>query len=168
MPHRYIVDGTRFPGRIIAGTETWLHTAYSSWQETERLPYVIGDFIWTAWDYIGESGLGRVASDGKATYGAPYPYHLASVGDFDICGFKRPQSYYRDLLWGVRTAPYIAVLPPSLSDKPLAFTPWGWRPVTESWTFPGEEGRHYQYSNASVFVDCRSRSFHYLGILGSL
>jgi beta-galactosidase len=144
MPHRYAVDAKRYPGRVIAGTETWLHTAYYSWQETEQHAHVIGDFIWTAWDYIGEAGLGRVALDGKATYAAPYPYHLANVGDFDICGFKRPQSYYRDLLWGVRTAPFIGVLDPQLADKSLASNPWGWRPVIESWTFPDAEDKPTQ------------------------
>lgn len=144
MPQRYAADRTRFPGRIIAGTETWLYTAYSSWKETERLPHVIGDFIWTAWDYLGEAGLGRVVPDGKPTYAAPYPYHLANVGDFDICGCKRPQSYYRDLLWGVRTEPFIGVLEPQFVGKTLGLTPWGWKPVIDSWTFPGAEGRPTQ------------------------
>jgi beta-galactosidase len=144
MPHRYAIDGKRYPGRVIAGTETWLHTAYDSWKETERHSHVIGDFIWTAWDYLGEAGLGRVVTNGKPTYAAPHPYHLANVGDFDICGFKRPQSYYRDLLWGVRTAPFIGVLDPQLADKPLASNPWGWRPVIDSWTFPGAEGKPTQ------------------------
>jgi beta-galactosidase len=54
---RYEVDGTRFPGRVIAGTETFPHWAYTFWTETERLPHVIGDFVWTAFDYLGEAGL---------------------------------------------------------------------------------------------------------------
>jgi beta-galactosidase len=41
----------------------------------------------------------------------------------------------------VRTAPFIGVLDPQFYGKPLAFTPWGWEPVIESWTFPGEEGK---------------------------
>lgn len=140
MPQRYAVDGARYPDRIIVGSETWLHTAYDSWQETEQLPHVVGDFIWTAWDYLGEAGLGRVTTDGKPTYAAPYPYYLANAGDFDICGFKRPQSYYRDLLWGVRTEPFLGALEPQLFGKALGINPWGWRPVSESWTFPGQEG----------------------------
>jgi len=28
---------------------------YAFWKETERLPNVIGDFVWTAQDYIGEA-----------------------------------------------------------------------------------------------------------------
>ena len=77
-------------------------------------------------------------------FDAPYPYHLADCGDFDICGYKRPQSFFRDLLWGVRTAPFIGVLDPQHYGKPIAFNPWGWEPVIDSWTFPGEEGKPTQ------------------------
>jgi len=141
MVQRYAVDRTRFPRRVIAGTETWGHRMYAFWKETERLPNVIGDFVWTAQDYIGEAGGGAVSFDGQARFGAPYPYHLYGCGDFDICGFKRVQSYYRDLLWGQRTEPFIAVLDPQHYGKPVAFTPWGWEPVVDNWTYPGWEGK---------------------------
>lgn len=141
MAQRYAVDEKRFPGRVIAGTETWPHMAYTFWKETERMPHVIGDFVWTAFDYLGEAGIGAVNFEGKPAFAARYPYHLANCGDFDICGFKRPQSYYRDLLWGVRTAPFIGVLDPQYFGKPIWFNPWGWEPVSDNWTFPGEEGK---------------------------
>ncbi len=141
MPQRYAADARKFPGRVIAGTETWTHMAYYFWAETERLPHVIGDFVWTAMDYIGEAGIGAVTFDGRPTFGAPYPFHLAGIGDFDVCGVKKPQSYYRELLWGVRTAPFIAVLDPQWYGKDIAFTPWGWEPVLDNWTFPGQEGK---------------------------
>jgi beta-galactosidase len=143
LSHRYAADASRFPGRVIAGTETWPHKAYDFWQETVRLSHVIGDFVWTAWDYLGEAGIGKVAFAERLSLGE-YPYHLPTCGDFDICGFKRPQSYYRDLLWGVRTAPFIGVLDPQFYGKPISFTPWGWEPVSESWTFPGAEGKPIQ------------------------
>jgi beta-galactosidase len=141
MAGRYEQDRTRFPGRVIAGTETWGHMMYTFWKETERLPHVIGDFVWTAFDYIGEAGGGAVSFEGQTRFGASYPYHLYGCGDFNICGFKRPQSYYRDLLWGMRTEPFIAVLDPQHYGKPIAFTPWGWEPVLDTWTFPGQEGK---------------------------
>ncbi|OQA46863.1 MAG: Beta-glucuronidase [Chloroflexi bacterium ADurb.Bin325] len=144
MVQRYAVDQTRFPGRVIAGTETWGHRMYSFWKETERLPHVIGDFVWTALDYIGEAGFGAVSFDGQVGFGAPYPYHLYGCGDFDICGFKRPQSYYRDLLWGERTAPFIAVHDPQHYGKTPTFTPWAWEPVIDNWTYPGWEGKPTQ------------------------
>jgi beta-galactosidase len=144
LPQRYEVDGRRFPGRVIAGTETFPHMAYTFWAGTERLPHVIGDFVWTAFDYLGEAGIGSVSFEGQMSFGARYPYHLANCGDLDICGYKRPQSYYRDLLWGVRTAPFIGVLDPQHDGEPIAFSPWGWEPVIDSWTFPGEEGKRTQ------------------------
>jgi beta-galactosidase len=117
---------------------------YPFWKETERLPHVIGDFVWTAVDYIGEAGGGAVSFDGKPRFGAPYPYHLSGIGDFNICGFKRVQSHYRDLLWGMRTAPFIAVLDPQHHGKPMGFTPWAWEPVLDTWTFPGQEAQTTQ------------------------
>ncbi len=141
---RYEGDGEKFPERVICGTETFPHWAFAFWEKTERLPYVIGDFVWTALDYLGEAGIGQVSLDGSMTTAAPYPYHLANCGDFDICGFKRPQSYFRDILWGVREAPFIAVLDPQHYGKDISFNPWGWEPVIDSWTFPGQEGQTTQ------------------------
>ncbi len=138
---RYEMDGAWFPGRMIVGTETFPHRAYTYWTETERLSHVLGDFVWTAFDYLGEAGIGFVRVDGPAGFFATYPHHFANCGDFDICGFKRPQSFYRDLLWGVRIEPFIGVLPPEISGKPLGINPWGWEPVIDSWTFPGDEGK---------------------------
>jgi beta-galactosidase len=144
MAQRYEVDQNRFPGRVIAGTETWGHMMYTFWKETERNSNVIGDFVWTAIDYIGEAGGGAVSFDGSRRMHVPFPYHLSGIGDFNICGFKRPQSYYRDLLWGVRTAPFITVLDPQHHGKPLGFSPWAWEPVLDTWTFPGQEGKMTQ------------------------
>jgi beta-galactosidase len=139
---RYEGDGEKFPGRVMAGTETFPHWAFAFWKETERHPYLIGDFVWTALDYLGEAGIGKVSYDGEAvSFGAKHPYHLANCGDFDICGFKRPQSYFRDILWGVRQEPFIAVIDPQDYGREIRFNPWGWEPVIDSWTFPGREGR---------------------------
>ncbi len=139
---RYEFDGKHFPGRVMAGTETFPHEAYAYWKETEKFSYVIGDFVWTSIDYLGESGIGKVTfEEGAPMFGANYPWHLANCGDIDICGFKRPQSYFRDILWGVRAKPYIAVLDPQNFDKKARFNQWGWEPVQESWSFPEQEGK---------------------------
>ena len=140
---RYAFDREHFPGRILIGTETFPYSAYDTWKETERLPHVIGDFVWTALDYLGESGIGKVDVNTLIPFfmASAWPYHLAHCGDIDICGVKRPQSYYRDLLWGVRSQPYIGVLEPHYYGKKLKWTGWGWEPVLDSWTFPGEEGK---------------------------
>ncbi len=162
--NRYEVDGKKFPQRVIAGTETWGHMAYEFWTETARLSHVIGDFIWTAIDYIGEAGFGKIWVDEKPVgMGAAYPYHLYGCGDFDLCGVKRPQSYYREQLWGLRSAPFIAVFDPQLYGKNIAFTPWAWEPALDTWTFPGQEGKPVQvhvYSSddeVELFVNNQSQ-----------
>jgi len=142
--NRYDMDGEKFPGRVMCGTETFPHWAFAFWDATRRLPYLIGDFVWTSIDYLGESGIGKVSFEGPMPFAGAYPYHIATCGDIDICGFKRPQSYYRDLLWGVRRAPFIAVLDPQHVGKTISFNPWGWEPVIDSWTFPGWEGKTTQ------------------------
>jgi beta-galactosidase len=149
---RYDWDGKRFPERVMAGTETFPYLAYETWKETENLPFVIGDFVWTSIDYLGESGIGRVAVDDPTPFfiANPWPYHIANCGDIDICGFKRPQSYYRDLLWGIRTMQFIGVLDPQLFGKKLQFNQWGWDPVISSWSFPGQEGNQTRVDVYSI------------------
>ena len=48
-------------------------------------------------DYMGEAGNGWWTYGHAAT--EIWPWNLPYSGDLDICGFKRPQSYYRDVLW---------------------------------------------------------------------
>lgn len=141
MQKRYLYDLDRFPNRIILGTETFPHEIYDYWMTTLKSKRIVGDFVWTAFDYLGEAGIGKVLIDSPAAFGSEYPWFHAYCGDFDICGFKRPQSYFKDLLWGVRDKPYIGVFPPEYYGKELGFTAWGWEPVVDSWTFPGDEGK---------------------------
>ena len=49
-----------FPDRVMIGTETHSFTTYDYWEKVEKLPYVIGDCIWAAVDYLGEVGVGKV------------------------------------------------------------------------------------------------------------
>ncbi len=141
MLHRYESDRKNFPGRIICGTESFPQKVYDIWEAVERLPYVIGDFVWTGLDYLGEAGIGRVRYDGEKGFLGEYPWHQAFCGDIDICGFKRPQSYYRDCVWGISKAPYIAVHKPENYGKTPDISPWGWPDVVPSWTWPSYEGK---------------------------
>jgi beta-galactosidase len=137
--NRYEKDGERYPERIICGTETFPKEAFDYWEAVERLPYVIGDFVWTSLDYIGEAGIGHVWYNGEKNFLGNYPWHTAFCGDIDICGFKRPQSYYRDCVWGISKAPYIAVYKPEHYGKTADISRWGWPDVVSSWTWPGFE-----------------------------
>ena len=60
----YERDHARAPQRVMAGTESTALEAFDNWNLVERLPYVIGDFVWTGLDYLGEAGLGRAFLEG--------------------------------------------------------------------------------------------------------
>ncbi|MEM1582502.1 MAG: glycoside hydrolase family 2 TIM barrel-domain containing protein [Candidatus Bathyarchaeia archaeon] len=163
MLHRYESDRKYFPDRIICATESFPSMAFDYWEAVERLPYVIGDFVWTAIDYLGEAGIGRVKYEGEEfSFLGSYPWHQAFCGDIDICGFKRPQSYYRDCVWGISKTPYIAVhKPETYGKKPLPLL-WSWPEVVSSWTWPGYEGKPMKVdvystnSEVELFLNGRS------------
>ena len=141
---RYEEDGERYPNRVICGTETYPKDIFDYWEKTVKLPYVIGDFVWTSLDYLGEAGIGRILNEGETDFAGPYPWSHAYCGDIDLCGRKRPQSYYRDCVWGQSRAPYIAVHRPCDTGKKVRMMEWGYADVVPSWNWPGEEGKSVQ------------------------
>lgn len=141
MTARYEPDGISHPDRIIVGSETYPPDIARNWTLVNRLPYVIGDFTWTGWDYIGEAGIGVPAYQmGEGGFGAVFPCQLAYCGDFDITGFRRPVSYFREIVFGLRKDPYIAVQRPERYGKTPIKTPWIMSDADSCWTFDGQEG----------------------------
>ena len=142
MTARYEQDGKAYPNRVIVGSETYPPEIARNWELVERLPHVIGDFTWTGWDYIGEAGVGIPAYKwGEGGFGAAFPAQLAYPGDFDITGFRRPASYYREAVFGLRKKPYIAVQNPTHYGEFLIKTPWVISDAAASWNWDGMEGK---------------------------
>ncbi|SDY60360.1 glycoside hydrolase family 2 TIM barrel-domain containing protein [Herbiconiux ginsengi] len=145
LDSRYVMDRELFPNRVILGTETFPTRIDDNWALVQQNGHVIGDFTWTGWDYLGEAGLGRAQclSDAEPTpsLSAPYPWIAAWCGDVDLVGFRRPASYYREIVFGRRSEPYIAVVRPRPEGETLYAGPWTWSDSIGSWTWPGAEGR---------------------------
>jgi beta-galactosidase len=68
--------------------------AASLWRFLDTRDYVIGQFIWTGFDYLGES---------------KWPLKLTSFGALDTCGFKKDSFYFYQSLWTDK--PMIHLLP---------------------------------------------------------
>lgn len=142
MTARYEPDGKAYPNRVIVGSEAYPPEIPRSWEIIQRCPHVIGDFTWTGWDYLGEAGVGVAAyQPGEGSFGAQYPCQLAYVGDLDITGFRRPVSYFREMVFGLRRDPYITVQPPARYGQNPLLTPWIISDNHSSWTYPGYEGK---------------------------
>ena len=136
---RYEHDHKNYPRRVIWGSETHALNFYRSWQSVMRNNYVVGDFTWTAYDNLGEAGTGRSAwaRDGviSGISLAEYPWRCCYQGDFDICGYRRPQSYFRESIWKEDCEPRIFTTHPEHYGEEFSGTGWHWHEVSESWTF---------------------------------
>ena len=70
-----------------------------------------------------------------------YPWLTAATGDIDICGVRLPQSYYREVVFGLSREPYIAVQRPEHHGKQVEFSgPWSWTDAFASWTWAAPAG----------------------------
>lgn len=153
---RYCSDAEQFTNWISVGTETFPKDLAGNWKLVMENSNVLGDYSWTAWDYLGEAGIGKNHWQPELNgvgngMGEAYPYIAAYCGDFGLTGIRRPQSYYREIVIGKRKEPYIAVQNPDTYGKEIFVTPWSWFPVVPTWTFPGCEGKKTAvevYSNA--------------------
>lgn len=56
---RHVEDHKRVPSRIMVCAESYPRDAFNYWAMIDEHPYIIGDFVWTALDYLGEAGIGR-------------------------------------------------------------------------------------------------------------
>jgi beta-galactosidase len=141
MAGRYRVDGKRHPGRVIVGSETNPTETVAIWNEIERLPYVIGDFTWTGWDYIGEAGYAAVHyNQRRRQIYSPWPALLAGMPVIDITGHRQTQSYLNEIAWGLRRGPYLAVQPVNHAGEERAARE-GRTDSIRSWSWEGCEGR---------------------------
>lgn len=148
MIHKHAEDHLRVPDRIMWQTESYAKDTYRNWSLVHDFDYIIGDFIWTGIDYLGESGIGRWWYDGDVPgehYERPlYPWHAAYCGDIDLTGWRKPISHYRNLLYNDNEKLYMAVREPDGYYGKIRTGLWTAYPTWESWNWPGHEGKNIE------------------------
>lgn len=70
-----------------------------------------------------------------------FPWHGAVCGDMDLTGVRRPQSYYREIVWNGGDRVYATVRLPESDDKKILAIMWATYPTLPSWSWPGQEGK---------------------------
>ena len=142
-------DHIRHPDRVMYMSESTGSEAFAYWSLVEDLDYVIGDFVWTGMDYLGESAVGWAALYDPTI---DFPWTLPYCGDLDLCGFRRPASYYRDVMWGDEGVYAFVQTPDPNATFGIPYKSlWGWPDVQMSWTWPGHEGKGV---NVEVYAGC--------------
>lgn len=139
----YEPDHALFPARVMMGTESFPAEIYDNWKQVEKNPWVIGDFVWTAMDYLGETACGNSSygpKEGMRVGLKPWPWFNAFCGDIDLCGFKKPQLFYRDVVWNNSKLEMMVHAPvPEGMKETVSY--WGWPDEYQSWNWGGNEGR---------------------------
>ncbi len=138
----------RLPDRIQFSSEINPKYCFKNWIRAVDNDYVVGNFTWTAMDYMGEASSGWL---GFKLPPSVFPWHSTYCGDLDICGFRKPRSYYRDILFdnGKQISMFVHAPVPSFKGKNGSL--WGWDDVKPSWTWNGYEGKTLQVDVYSKF-----------------
>ncbi len=89
--NRYAMDHKKFPERVLYGSENG--HSYASWKAVRDNEYIFGQFIWTGFDYLGESNS--------------WPSRGFNSGMIDLAGFIKPRGYYRMAMWSETPVTYI-------------------------------------------------------------
>ena len=136
---RYERDAADHPRRIVVGTETYAYSLGENWALVGRLPYLIGDFMWTAWDYIGEAGIGAwYHSDEPPSMTKEYPWLLAGSGALDLLGHPTGEALRAKAVWLRDGKPYIGVRP--IHHERLVKASWRGTDAIPSWSWRGCDG----------------------------
>ena len=105
-------------------------------------------------DVMGEMAKSNSDPNAKAMmelFFHPYPWHAAACGDIDLTGFRKPQSYYRDIIWNGGDRVYATVRLPEPEGKKIIAIMWANYPTLSYWNWPGQEGKELEvevYSGA--------------------
>ena len=156
QPHNYVNDYEAGRARFMYGSETYSKEAFDYWQLVEEYPYVIGDFVWTGWDYMGEASIGWTGYAPEWAGLADYPWTLAYTGEIDVLGNMRPAAYYRQVLWNTgqyTVSAFVEAPHPSLSPTPDPqwYDYWTYPDIHPNWTWPEQQGKPVNVTVYSVY-----------------
>ncbi len=110
----YEPEKQKYPHRLFLGTETYYDTFY--WNSVKDSDYVIGEFIWAGFDYLGE--------------GLKWPKRGWDAGIIDMAGVERPEYYKRKSMWSDLPLVHIGV---PFAEKPAS--DWHPKPLISHWNW---------------------------------
>lgn len=143
--YRYDEEAEANSSRILLGTESLVSRQWYIWPRVQKYSCLIGDFVWTGIDYIGETDIGQWWYEQQK--GLPLLYGAATI---DLCGYPDAQLFYQQAVWGILKKPYLGVRPPYLVEQKSVKRNWRMTDVVDSWTWHGWEGRK---TIVEVFAD---------------
>ena len=165
--NRYEPDHLKYPERIGYTSESNPPLCLENWNKIEALPYAIGNFVWTAMDYMGESGTGvprlvdikpgETVIDPRQEIPTreiipalmmffqreSWPMFINFQGDLDIIGNPKVPYYYQQIVWR-KLKSSMFVHKPIPEGKREVVSRWGFPDELKSWNWTGHEGEKMQ------------------------
>lgn len=132
---QYDYQTAHFPKRLLVGSETMVADLPYNWNRVMKYPQLIGDFVWAAWDYLGEACIGDWTY--HSYLGLPL---LAGQGMIDITGKPLASMAFMQVVWGLRKEPFIAVQPLNHTYETPEKGAWQFTNAIDSWEWKGWEG----------------------------
>jgi beta-galactosidase len=106
----YEKDHQTYPDRIFYGSENG--TGLDAWKAVTDHDYILGQFLWTGYDFLGEAGS--------------WPSRGSTAGEIDLAGNIKPRGYFRKALWCATPTAYAGTYPYRAEEKPSMNAPALW------------------------------------------
>jgi beta-galactosidase len=128
---RYAPDHLKYPKRILYGSENGM--ALDAWNAVADNDYVIGQFLWTGFEYLGEAG--------------EFPSRHSTAGVIDLAGNRKPEFYFRQSLWSDKPMVFIGTTDRITDNGPVNL--WAHKRVDPVWNWKPD-----QPISVNVFSNC--------------
>jgi beta-galactosidase len=150
------------PAKAMTHNETFPATIHQDVTFAAANVWATGTWVWAAWDYLGEAGIGksmippvgtaaqigdqsvmpgwsiaRTLHHGWGGFGYPYPYFQANCGDLDLIGQRKPQNHWRAAVSGRSPVEMLVERPTPPGTEQVAVW-WGYFDELTSWTWDVE------------------------------
>lgn len=117
--YRYGEDHATYPNRIIYGSEN--SKSFEAWRAVEENEFISGQFLWTAFDFLGEARAWPVRSSG--------------AGLIDMAGFPKPEFYQRQAWWSETPVLYVSAAPVERDESGRR----AWQRYEPHWNWSGTD-----------------------------
>ena len=148
---RYKKDLKHYPDRFICGTETFIFDIAKFYELARKYPRIIGDFVWTGLDYLGEAGFASMINRVDFPFETDKSGWLTDEGARkDINGITTSEGNYNEVVYRRRCIDIGVVSPYDIMCN-YRRAAWRFNNAIKSYSFEGFENKKcifYVYCNA--------------------
>ena len=153
---KYDVLHQLHPERVLLGTETRGTMYVDTMRYAKTHPFLIGDFIWTLQDHLGEANCCNISYPGETAKpkgndaegkdprmtGKDYPWLINYGGVIDLNGTILPSIHLHEFAWDdQKKGLYLASQPPIHKGIAPKVSSYRWTDTVDGWTYEGYEGK---------------------------